>query len=164
MSITLISAMDSKRTIGIGNAMPWRLPAEMAYFKSHTLGKTVLMGRKTFESIRSKPLKDRRNVILTRQQDFYPEGCEVVHSVEEALQLLKDTEVMVMGGADIYAQMLPIADTVLLTDVHTEIVGGDAFFPLLPESDWVLVDSEYRASDEKNAFSFTFQTFKRKSR
>lgn len=161
MSITFIAAMDRNRTIGIGNNLPWRLPAEMAYFTKHTLGKTVLMGRKTFESL-PKPLKDRRNVILTRQQDYKPEGCEIVHTLEQALQLSKDQELMVIGGADIYAQMLPFADTLLLTEVDTEIVGGDAFFPPFSESDWELVDSESRASDEKNAYSFIFQTFKKK--
>jgi dihydrofolate reductase len=161
MTITLIAAMDRNRTIGIGNKLPWRLPAEMAFFKSMTLGKTVLMGRKTFESL-PKPLVDRRNVVLTRQQDFQPEGCEIVYSVEEALELCKNDELMVIGGADIYAQMLPHADTILLTEVDTVIEGGDAFFPAFSESQWQIVESESRASDEKNAFAFTFQTFKRR--
>ena len=160
MTITLIAAMDCNRTIGIGNKLPWRLPAEMAYFKKMTLGKTVLMGRKTFESL-PKPLTDRRNVVLTRQHGFQPEGCEVVHSVEEALRLCKDDELMVIGGADIYAQMLPYADTILLTEVNTIIEGGDAFFPMFSESQWKLVESESRESDEKNKYAFTFQTFKR---
>lgn len=162
MSITLIAAMDRNRTIGIGNKMPWRLPAEMAYFKKMTLGKTVLMGRKTFESIR-KPLNDRRNIVLTRQHDFQPEGCEVVHSLEEALELCKADELMVMGGADIYAQLLPFADTILLTDVDAVIEGGDAFFPVFSDSEWQLVESESRDRDEKNSYAFTFQTFKRRS-
>lgn len=161
MAIALIAAMDRNRTIGIENKLPWRLPAEMAYFKRMTLGKTVLMGRKTFESL-PKPLVDRRNVVLTRQQDFQPEGCEVVHSVEEALELCKNDELMVIGGADIYAQMLPYADTILLTEVDTIIEGGDAFFPAFSESQWQIMESDSRDSDEKNRYAFTFQTFKRR--
>lgn len=162
MTIALIAAMDRNRTIGIGNKLPWRLPAEMAFFKKMTLGKTVLMGRKTFESLR-KPLSDRRNIVLTRQQEFQPEGCEVVHSLEEALERCKDDELMVIGGADIYAQFLPFADTILLTDVDAVIEGGDAFFPAFSDSEWQLVQSERRNRDEKNVYAFTFQTFKRRT-
>ncbi|WP_028610690.1 dihydrofolate reductase [Paenibacillus harenae] len=162
MSITLIAAMDHNRTIGVGNKMPWRLPAEMAYFTKMTTGKTVIMGRKTFESLR-KPLKDRRNVVLTRQQQFHPEGCEVVHSLEDALALSAVDELMVMGGAEIYAQFLPYADTIRLTEVEAEIAGGDAFFPPFSPDEWELTESVRRESDENNAFSFTFQTYKRRS-
>lgn len=162
MSVTLIAAMDRNRTIGIGNKLPWRLPAEMAFFTKSTLGKTVLMGRKTFESL-PKPLKDRRNVVLTRQNDFHPEGCEIIHSMEEALERMNDDELVVIGGADIYAQFLPYADKILLTEVDVEIEGGDAFFPAFSESEWKLVESESRDSDEKNKYSFTFQTFIRQS-
>ncbi|WP_053376197.1 dihydrofolate reductase [Paenibacillus sp. FJAT-27812] len=163
MTITLIAAMDRNRTIGIGNKLPWRLPAEMAFFKKMTIGKTVLMGRKTFESL-PKPLVDRRNVVLTRQHDFQPEGCEIVHSVEEALELCKNDELMVIGGEDIYAQMLPFADTILLTEVDTAVEGGDAFFPAFSDSQWQIVEAESRESDEKNRYAFTFQTFKRREK
>ncbi|WP_435171562.1 dihydrofolate reductase [Paenibacillus glycanilyticus] len=161
MSITMIAAMDRGRTIGIGNRLPWRLPAEMAYFTRHTTGKTVVMGRKTFESL-PKPLKDRTNVVITRQQDYAKEGCEVVHSVQEAIDRYGDGELMVIGGADIYAQFLPFADKILLTEVETDIEGGDAFFPALTEDEWERVDAEKVESDERNAFSFTFQTFARR--
>ncbi|WP_424768900.1 dihydrofolate reductase [Paenibacillus sp. sgz302251] len=162
MSITLISAMDRNRTIGMDNQLPWRLPAEMAYFTKMTVGKTVLMGRKTFESL-PKPLKDRRNVVLTRQLDYKPEGCEAVHSLDEAIALSKEDEVMIIGGAEIYKQFLPYADTILLTAVEAEIEGGDAFFPLFLESEWELVESERRENDARNKYAFTFQTFKRRS-
>jgi len=162
MSITLIGAMDRNRTIGIGNKLPWRLPAEMAFFTKMTTGNTVLMGRKTFESL-PRPLKDRKNVILTRQQDFKQEGCEVVHSIEEALSLYKEDELFIMGGAEIYEQFLPYADTILLTAVDVEIAGGDAFFPAFSKAEWKLVESTHRPSDEKNAYSFTFQTFIRQT-
>jgi len=158
MNITLIAAMDRSRTIGIGNKLPWRLPAEMAFFKKMTIGKTVLMGRKTFESL-PKPLVDRRNVVLTRQTDFQPEGCEIVHSMKEALELYTDEELVVIGGADIYEQFLPFANKILLTKVEADIEGGDAFFPAFSDSLWQLVESESRDSDEKNKYAFTFQTF-----
>lgn len=161
MSITMIAAMDRNRTIGIGNKLPWRLPAEMAYFTRNTIGKAVVMGRKTFESL-PKPLKDRVNVVLTRQSDYSPEGCEVVHSVQEAMDRYGNGELMVIGGADIYAQFLPYADKLLLTEVDTSIEGGDAFFPAFNEDEWERVEAERVESDERNAYSFTFQTFRRK--
>lgn len=162
MSISLIAAMDRNRTIGVGNKLPWRLPAEMAYFTRNTVGKTVIMGRKTFESL-PKPLKDRRNVVLTRRQEYRPEGCETVHSIDEALRLFKDEELMVIGGADIYAQFLPFADTIYLTAVDAKVEGGDAYFPYFSNSEWELTEIEKREADEKNAYAFTFQTFKRRT-
>ena len=161
MSITLIAAMDRNRVIGIDNKLPWRLPAEMAYFTKMTTGKTVLMGRKTCESL-PKPLINRRNVVLTRQRDLAAEGYEYVHSLEEAAKLGDSADLMVMGGAEIYKQLLPYADTVLLTEVHTTVEAGDAFFPELPEAEWELAESNFRANDEKNKFDFTTQVFKRK--
>lgn len=97
------------------------------FFKKMTIGKTVLMGRKTFESL-PKPLVDRKNVVLTRQTDFHPEGCEIVHSIKEALELYTAEELVVIGGADIYEQFLPFANQILLTKVEADIEGGDAFF------------------------------------
>ncbi|MFD0958966.1 dihydrofolate reductase [Paenibacillus chungangensis] len=161
MTVTLIAAMDRNRVIGQGNAMPWHLPAEMAYFRRMTTGKTVLMGRKTFESIDSKPLPNRRNIILTRQQGMVFDGCDVVHSVQEALTHCDSDELMVIGGGEVYDLMLPYADTVLLTHVETEIEGGDTTFPELPSGLWRVANSEFRAADEKNAYAFTFVTYKR---
>lgn len=161
MSITLIAAMDRNRAIGIENRMPWRLKAEMAYFTAKTTGKTVLMGRKTFESI-GKPLVKRLNVILTRQESYSQEGCEVVHSVQEALDKYRNHELMVIGGADLYGQMLPYADTILLTDVEAEIEGADAYFPAFDLSEWELTESEHRTKDEQNKYSFTFRAYTRR--
>lgn len=163
MSITLIAAMDRNRTIGKGNAMPWRLPAEMAFFKSNTLGKTVLMGRKTFDSLGGKPLPNRRNVVLTRQQGLKLEGCEIVHSVEEAIRLYaqEDEQLMIIGGTEIYAQFLPYADTILLTEVETEIQDGDAKFPIFDSKEWKRTVGERKERDERNAFAFTFVTHTR---
>ena len=162
MTITLIAAMDRNRVIGCGNQLPWRLPAEMAIFTSATTGKTVLMGRKTFESLR-KPLTNRRNVIITRQSDFKAEGCEVVHSVAEALERYgrMEDDLMIMGGAEIYKELLPFADAIILSEVDTEVEGGDAYFPEFDLDDWSLMNSKFRQSDEKNKFSFTTRTYKR---
>ncbi|MFF2479491.1 dihydrofolate reductase [Paenibacillus sp. NPDC058071] len=162
MSITMIAAMDRNRTIGFGNKLPWRLPAEMAYFKQMTTGKTVLMGRKTFESLRSKPLPNRRNVVLTREIGAVFEGCETVHSVEEAAQRFGgEGELMIIGGAEVYALFLPHADKLLLTEVDVKVAEGDAYFPSLPEGEWVLTGATEVSKDEANAFNFTFQTFTR---
>jgi dihydrofolate reductase len=163
MSITLIAAMDRNRTIGKGNAMPWRLPSEMAFFKANTLGKTVLMGRKTFESLGSKPLPNRRNVVLTRQEGLELEGCEIVHSVEEAISRYgqEDEQLMIIGGTEIYGQFLPYADTILLTEVETEIQGGDAKFPAFDSKEWKRTVGERKERDERNAFAFTFVTHTR---
>ncbi|MBH5317743.1 dihydrofolate reductase [Paenibacillus sp. GSMTC-2017] len=160
MSITLIAAMDRNRAIGVDNKMPWHLPAEMAFFKATTTGKTVLMGRKTYESL-GRPLPNRKNVILTRQPNLVIEGCEVVHSVEETIQQFGNEELMVIGGAEIYSLFLPFADTLLVTDVEVEIESADAFFPTFSMIEWQLVESKFREKDEKNKFNFTWQHFKR---
>jgi len=160
MTITLIAAMDRANVIGTGNRLPWRLPAEMAYFTKNTVGKTVLMGRKTFESL-PKPLKDRRNVIMTRSEDLKIEGCEIVHSVEEALDRYANEELMVIGGADIYHQFLPFADRLMLSSVEADIEDGDAFFPKVQYNDWKLVRSIRHESDEKNKYGFTYNEYER---
>ncbi|WP_042161819.1 dihydrofolate reductase [Paenibacillus gorillae] len=161
MSITMIAAMDRNRTIGFGNRLPWKLPAEMAYFKKMTTGKTVVMGRKTFESLRSKPLPNRRNIVLTRQEQASFEGCETVRSVQEAIDRFGGEELMIIGGAEIYAQFLPVADKLLLTEVQTSVPEGDAYFPAFSLGEWTLVHQEPVASDDANAYPFTFQTFTR---
>ncbi|MDQ6418066.1 dihydrofolate reductase [Paenibacillus sp. LHD-117] len=162
MTITLIAAMDRNRTIGKGNAMPWRLPAEMAFFKANTLGKTVLMGRKTFQSLGGKPLPNRRNVVLTRQTGLQLEGCEIVHSVEEALRRYGDgEELMIIGGTEIYAQFLPHADKIFLTEVETEIEGGDAKFPEFDSKYWKRIVGERKEPDERNEYAFTFVAHER---
>ncbi|AJY77049.1 dihydrofolate reductase [Paenibacillus beijingensis] len=162
MSITLIAAMDRNRAIGTNNGLPWRLPADMKYFIRQTTGKTVLMGRKTFQSFGEKPLKDRRNVILTRSADYRPEGAETVSSIEEALgRYAGDGELMVIGGEDIYRQLLPYADRVLLTEIDEAFGGTDAYFPELDEREWKLDASVPGQRDEKNKYDFNFQTYVR---
>ncbi|MBM7563339.1 type 3 dihydrofolate reductase [Paenibacillus sacheonensis] len=160
MKITLIAAMAQDRIIGIDNGMPWHLPAEMAHFRRSTTGKTVLMGRKTFESF-GGPLKNRRNVVLTRSAEYKPEGAETVHSVDEAIAALGgEDELMIIGGAEIYAQFLPLADKLLLTEVDAK-VEGDAAFPMFDNEQWHVERREFHAKDEKNAYDFTILTYVR---
>ncbi|MFF2887428.1 dihydrofolate reductase [Paenibacillus sp. NPDC057967] len=160
MTITLIAAMDRNRAIGVRNTLPWRLPGDLAYFKRMTTGKTVLMGRKTFESL-GKPLPNRRNVVLSRQTDLHLEGCEVIHNLEDAIQMFGEEDLMIIGGAEIYALALPHADRILLTEVETEVDEADAYFPVFDESAWRLASSEFKAKDDRNPYDFTFQNYER---
>lgn len=160
MTISLIAAMSRERAIGANNQMLWHLPKELAHFKRTTLNKTVVMGRKTYESL-GRPLPNRRNVILTRQQDLHIEGCEIVHTVEEALQKYGDEELMITGGGEIYELFLPIADRLYLTKVEVDIAHADACFPEFDEQEFTLTSSEFVESDEKNKYSFTICVYDR---
>ncbi|RKP56897.1 dihydrofolate reductase [Cohnella endophytica] len=159
MTVTLIAAVASNGVIGNDNDLPWRLPADMKFFKRHTLGKPVLMGRKTFESL-SKPLKDRTNVILSRSLQQAPEGCELVRNLPDAISRFEGEELMVIGGADIYAQTLPFADKLLLTEIGQSF-EGDTFFPSFDREQWTLVSREEGIQDEKNVYPFAFCTYER---
>ncbi|RIX53626.1 dihydrofolate reductase [Paenibacillus nanensis] len=160
MTVTLIAAMDRNYAIGADNKLLWHLPADMAYFKAMTTGKTVLMGRKTFESL-GRPLPNRRNVVLTRQQGLAFEGCEIVHDIKDALERFRDEELMVIGGAEVYTLALPYADKLLLTEVEAEIEGSDAFFPKFDKSEWSLSASEFKEKNERNPYDCRFQTYLR---
>ncbi|GIO11477.1 dihydrofolate reductase [Cohnella xylanilytica] len=160
MSITLIAAVAANGVIGIGNALPWRLPAEMAYFTRQTTGKTVLMGRKTFESLK-RPLKDRKNVILSRTMETAPEGCELVRSVEDAVRRYGAEELMVIGGSELYAQTLGVADRLLLTEIGRSY-EGDSRFPEFDKNDWVLVSRMPGVQDEKNDVPYDFCVYERR--
>ena len=134
--ITLIAAYAAHRCIGINNTMPWHLPEDFAFFKTYTTGKPVVMGRKTWESLPKKPLPGRRNIVITRQSDYLAEGAETVPGLEEALALCADAEeIIIMGGAQIYAQALPYATDLRLTEVSLD-VSGDAFFPEFSSDEW----------------------------
>lgn len=160
MHISLIAAMADQRVIGKDNRMPWHLPADMAHFRSHTLGKPVLMGRKTFESL-GKPLPSRTNIVLTRDPDYRAEGCLVVHSPEEAMRSASNAfELMVIGGQHVYELMLPRAERMYLTLVHAH-VDGDAWFPAFDPGHWQEEAREEHAADERNPHPYTFVTLKR---
>jgi len=162
MKLSLIAAMDRNRVIGVGNTLPWHLPADLNHFKTITMGKPILMGRKTYESI-GRPLPGRENIILSRQSNFIAEGCTVVCSIEKALAYaleLGARELMVIGGAQLYASMLPMADRLYITQVDTE-VEGDAFFPEINRCQWTELDWQENTADDKNAYNYNFLTLER---
>ncbi len=160
--ITMIWAQDANGLIGRDNALPWRIPADMAYFKQETLGKPVVMGRKTWESFGGKPLKDRQNIVLTRDVSWTAEGAHVVHTTEEALAASESGEVMIIGGSQIYALFLPLADRLRVTRVHEQF-EGDAFFPTVDWSEWTLTESTEGPRDEKNKYVYVFEIYERSS-
>nr|AIA14208.1 Dihydrofolate reductase [uncultured bacterium] len=138
MHISLIAAMTEKSIIGKDNQLPWHIPEDLKYFKQITLGKPVVMGRKTFESMRSKPLPNRHNIILTTDLKFKSETCSVVHSISEAIKVVGQCEeMMVIGGATIYQQFLPLATRLYLSIVH-ENYDGDTYFPSITWDEWEL--------------------------
>jgi len=162
--VTLIVAMTDDGVIGVDGRLPWRLPEDLRRFKAATLGKPVVMGRKTFESI-GRPLPQRHNIVLTRQVGFsVPEpAVTVVPTLEAALQAAGDVpEVMIIGGAEIYKLALPLAQRIVLTRVHAAVRGDTHFSPLDPEA-WRVVSSETYEADEKHAHSMTFEDLERVS-
>ncbi|MFM5048626.1 type 3 dihydrofolate reductase [Aeromonas veronii] len=163
MKISMIAAMAHDRVIGKDNQMPWHLPADLAHFKRVTLGKPVLMGRKTFESI-GRPLPGRRNLVISRNPDYQVEGIEVVGSVEAALALLAGSsveELMVIGGGHLYAEMLPSADCLYLTRIDLA-VEGDTRFPAFDDGQWQRIACESHPADEKNPHPYSFETWQRR--
>ena len=153
--------MDKNRLIGSKNGLPWHLPADFKHFKEVTLGKPVLMGRRTFESI-GRPLPGRKNVVISRS-GFGADGVEDVNSIETGLDLVADAEeVMIIGGANIYEQMISRADKMYLTFVDAEC-EGDAWFPTIDPDDWNIIDQQLVKADEKNNYDFTVVTYQRKS-
>ncbi|NCX93579.1 MAG: type 3 dihydrofolate reductase [Gammaproteobacteria bacterium] len=151
--ISIVVAMTPSRVIGRENALPWRLKADLKHFKAVTVGKPIIMGRKTFESI-GKPLPHRRNIVLTRDTTAEFPGAEVVHSVESATLLLKnEPEVMVIGGGEIYRLFLPKTDRLYLTLVNAPVTG-DVYFPEFNTKEWQEVSREHYSADAENEFDF----------
>ena len=159
-TISLIAAMANNRVIGKDNQMPWHLPADLKHFKAVTLGKPVVMGRKTFESI-GRPLPGRRNLVISRQTDLQLDGVDVFHSIEDALaDLAGIEEVMIIGGGRLYQQMISFADKLYITWIQTEI-EGDTKFPAFDESDYKVLDRSHYKADEKNVFDLEFVEYQR---
>lgn len=162
MSVALVAAMDRNRLIGNDNRLPWRLPADMRHFREVTLGHTVLMGRRTWESL-GKALPDRRNLVLSRGEPEL-EGAEQVSSLEQAIELVSagegDSELMVIGGAQVYRAALPVAQRMYLTFVEGEF-SGDTWFPEWDTGEWVAVDELTCSADDKNAWPMQFVTLER---
>jgi dihydrofolate reductase len=162
MRITLAVAVAANGVIGAGNRLPWHLPADLRHFKAVTMGKPIVMGRRTWESI-GRPLPGRRNVVVTRQTGYTANGAEVVHSLAEAIALCADAgELVVIGGAELYAQALPIAQRIELTRIHAEF-EGDTFFPALDGAVWQEVAVEHHQADAKNPHAYSFVTLDRKT-
>lgn len=160
MILSIIVAMDRRGTIGRDNGLPWRLSADMKHVKATTMGKPIIMGRKTHESI-GKPLPGRENIIVSRNSDFQSDGCTVFASVDEALDHCRDhDEVVIMGGAELYQQTLPRVSRIYLTEVHTE-VEGDAFFPRYSPEQWREIRREDFYADDKNEFDYSFVVLER---
>jgi dihydrofolate reductase len=160
VELVFVVAMDKARAIGKDGALPWSLPDDLQHFKRLTLGKPMLMGRKTFSSI-GRALPGRRNIVLTRDEHFTAPGIEVVHSLEEALEGL-DGEVTVIGGGEIFALTLQRASRLELTLVDTVVDGADAFFPEWNENDWLEVQRVHHEADDRHAFAFDFITLHRR--
>jgi dihydrofolate reductase len=162
MRRSALVAMAKNRVIGRDNTLPWRLSADLQRFKRLTMGHTLVMGRKTYESI-GRPLPGRRMVVITRQPDFRPEGVQVVHSLEEALAAAPadEQELFIGGGAEIYRQAMPLTDRIYLTVIERE-VEGDAYFPELDLGGWMLVEEEAHLGAEE-PLPYRFLTYDRRS-
>lgn len=159
-AVSLIAAMSENRVIGRDGQLPWRLPDDLRHFKELTVDHTVIMGRRTFDEIK-RPLDNRRNVVITRNKEFRAQAVTVVPSLKEALALgATEDEVFVIGGGEIFARALPLADRIYLTLVHAQ-VEGDTFFPPFEAGAWALASEEFHAADERHEYAFTFRRYDR---
>lgn len=156
--LTIVVAVDARGGIGIDNKLPWHLPEDLAHFKRTTLGHPVIMGRKTFDSI-GRPLPNRRNIVVTRNTEWRHEGVEAVHSLEAALALVADVPSCIIGGAQIFADALPLTDRLVITEID-KTFDCDTFFPAIDCKAWKEVAREQHHS-EANGFDYAFVTYER---
>ena len=168
MKISLIVAMAQNRVIGRDNQMPWHLSEDLKYFKRVTMGKPVIMGRNTFESI-GKPLPGRPNIVISRNPDYDADGISVVSSVQDALELSEqltelddNAEVMIIGGAQIFVLTLPLAQRIYLTQLHAK-VAGDTYFPEFPAEDWRLAAREDHPAEGANPYAYSFLVLEKRT-
>lgn len=165
MIISLVVAASTNHAIGKQGQLLWHLPNDFKYFKNITWAMPVAMGRKTFESLNSKPLNGRLNIIITRQNDLLAEGAIVVNTIADAVFVAQQNdykELMILGGGEIYAACMPMADKIYITRVHASFEDADAFFPEIDESIWKLTSQQDFFKDEKHAFDYSFQVWERK--
>lgn len=163
--LSAIVAMAHRNVIGKKNELPWYLPADLKRFRELTRGHTVIMGRHTADSIiqrNGKPLPDRENIVITRDESYAPEGFTVVHSLTAALEKAADTDAFIIGGQQIYALALPVLDRLYVTEIDVEI-DGDAYFPTLTPDEWQEIEREPHQKDEKNPYDYTYVTLERVS-
>ncbi len=163
MKLSLVVAMDENRVIGLNGGLPWHLSSDLKYFRDITMGKPIIMGRKTHQSI-GRPLPGRRNIVVSRNLNFEATGCDVVKSIEAALTLVEDApEVMMIGGASLYGDILPFVDQLYLTEVHAE-VEGDTLFPELDLTEWKEISRSAFSADEKNDQDYSFVVYKKRKK
>jgi dihydrofolate reductase len=160
MQISLIAALDKHGAIGKEGRIPWHLPADMRYFRRKTAGKSIIMGRKTYISI-GKPLPKRHNIVLTRSADFRAPGCTVAHDVTGALNAASGSEVMIIGGGEIYKLFLPLADRLYLTFVEVSL-KGDTYFPTVDPAHWTTTRIVGRQADGHNPYRYRFAVLDRR--
>lgn len=158
-TVTLVAALGRNLAIGLRGEMPWHLPAELKHFKETTLGKPVVMGRRTFEAI-GRALPGRQNIVVTGNRTFRADGCQRAGSMREAVDLAAGDEVMVIGGGEVYRQALPFADRMVLTVIEAE-PEADTFFPEWEESEWELLEKRRFEADERNPYGFEIREYRR---
>lgn len=158
---SIIVAAAQNNAIGKANGLLWQMPEDLKFFKRTTSGHTVIMGRKTFESV-GKPLPNRRNIIITRQENYQVEGAEVVHSLDAALALCNpDEENFIVGGAEIYSQAMDKVDRIYFTLIYGEF-EADTFFPPILQELWQLVSEDYHNADDKNPYDYNFMVYEKR--
>jgi len=161
--ISFIVAADENNVIGKDNQLPWHLPSDMKYFKNQTWGMTVIMGRKSLDSL-GKPLQGRTNIVITRNRDWKHEGVQVAHSLDEAIGMAKQSgarEIFIIGGAEIFKEAMSVVDRIYLTRIHHKF-EGDAHFPQIAAGEWRMVKNRFCDVDEKNKYPHSFQVWERK--
>ncbi len=163
MKISLIAAIGKNNELGKGNTLVWDMPEDLKYFRKTTSGHPVIMGRKTFESI-GRPMPKRRNVIITRDESYLRHGVDIVHSLEKALNLFKNSneEIFIIGGGDIYKQSMQLADKLYITRIDAEDKEAETFFPEINLNDWQETSREEYNRDEKNPYKYAFVIYQRK--
>lgn len=158
--ISIIVAIADNGVIGTNNTLPWRLPADLKYFRATTMGHTIVMGRRNFQDI-GKALPGRRNVVLTRDKNFSANHCEVAHSINDVMSMLdREEETFIIGGAEVYRSFLPLSDKLYITHIDSA-VDGNVFFPDYDLSEWEMVSEGARQTNEENTLSFRFCVYRR---
>ncbi len=159
--ISMIVAMDQKGVIGRGSELPWHLSTDLKNFKKITMDKPIIMGRKTHESI-GKPLPGRRNIIVTRNNGYQSEGCEVCHSLDEAIASCQDDdEMVIIGGSELYREALEVVSRMYLTEVHAD-VDGDVYFPAFDKGEWDLIIKDDVEADDNNEYPYTMSILEKR--
>ena len=162
MVISMIAAMGRNRELGLDNKLLWKLPADMRLFRETTMGKPIIVGRKTYESFGGKPLPGRKNIVITNDKNYYSEGAFIVHSADEAITAAGDVEeIMIIGGASFYEQMLSRAHRLYLTYVDADF-EADSWFPEFDFNQWIETSRKDCKADEKNLFDYSFVVLERK--